>query len=470
MNFIIKEKLNLRYAIVFIFLLFSYQTEGANKKIYIDPGNTNLGRNGTIKNPYNSLDEIKLVSNATYYIKRSTILILHRPINFNSKTSIRIETYGEGNSPVINTKYVEKPININSSKNITIKDIHINGKSNSIYCIRVMGNSKDICVRNCNFTRAMWGIRLMGQENQEHIHNINIISCKISNTGDDGIYAQNINRLKIDSCQVNKVNQKWYTLGKAELQASGDGIQLENCSGFTVSNCNIDRTDTGNKFCVVANNSKKGMIMGNQLKGPSLKGSGGACIYLGFGTDSIRVCYNLLSHSPCGIYSHAKNIKLFKNILTENEIGMWLINTHNGVVVNNTFWNNPVALNAQNVHILNNIFYASSIKNHMLYLKKPFTENYNCYFIPKPNKLFDGYGSLVWFTFATGNGKHSIFCDPLFENNPDNNFNLVKSSPCIDKGCNKLTNWNLSLNYCGEAVDIGAKEFCSDIFSSKSTY
>jgi hypothetical protein len=470
MNLLIKDILNLKFTIIFIFLSFSFQTAGANKIIYIDPGNKNLGRNGTIKNPYNSWDEIKPVSNTIYKIKRSTMLILYRPLNFGSKTGITVETYGEGNIPVINTKYVEKPININSSENITIKDIHINGNSNSIYCIRIMGNSKDIYIKNCTFTRAMWGMRLMGQENQTHKHNINIISCKISNTGDDGIYAQNINRLKIDSCQITKVNQKWFTLGKAESQASGDGIQLENCSGFIVSNCKIDRTDTGNKFCVVANNSRKGEILGNQLKGPSPKGSGGACIYLGFVTDSIEVCYNLLSHSPCGIYSHAKSIKLFKNILTENGIGMWLINSINGVIVNNTFWNNAVALNAQNVHVLNNIFYASSIKHHMVYLKKPFTENYNCYFISEPNKLFDGYGSLVWFSFATGNGKNSIFCDPLFENNPDGNFNLVKSSPCIDKGSNKFRKWNLSINYCGDAVDIGAKEFCSDTFSSKSTY
>jgi hypothetical protein len=449
--------------IILLFVLCTcYRTDASvyADTVYINP-EYNAGNNdGSYKEPYKSWDDISVKSNTVYLIKRSTKLILIRPVNIPGKSNIFLGAYGDGSKPEIRTNSADKIMNVTHSKNVTISNISMSGNGGTTYCLRVLGESSNVRIVNCIFSGAIWGIRLIGFENGNQPANIHIKRSRIFNIGDDGIFAQNVHDMHIDSCDIRKVNQKWFRVGKSESQAPGDGIQMDRCRNISITNSTIDRTDTGNKFCIIANRTTNGQIKNNILKGPLKKGSGGASIYFGYGSDSMKVVNNQIYSSPCGIYSHARNNFVYRNIVEKNCVGAWFIDINEAMILNNTFWNNPIALKGSELRVFNNIFYASSLNDHLMHIQKNCETDYNCYFIRRPDMLFKQYGKLPAYTFRTGNGGKSIFGNPLLNAPGEGDFSLRESSPCIDKGLEKKVNEEVIYNQCGETIDIGAKEWC----------
>jgi len=442
-----------------LFLTVCHPIDSKNK-VYIDPENVSDTKpNGSKNNPYSSWDDVKPTSNTTYHIKRSTTLTLHKPISLHNKTNITVKAYGKGASPIIHTGQLNKPLNILSSRQIFIKDLYINGDEKSSHCIRINGKCRDIKIENCTLINAIWGIRLIGFKGKNKPIHITLNNISIKNMGDDGIFAQRISKLTIDSCKIQKVNQKWFTVGKKESESPGDGIQLDRCSNFTISHCNIDRTDTGNKFCLIANSSSNGEILNNTLKGPIKNGSG-ACMYIGYQSDSILIKSNIISDSPCGIYSHSRNLVVFKNILKNNKYGVIFLSKFHGTIINNTFWNNRIALKGSKMHILNNIFYTNNAKDRLVDLKPPFRINHNCFFVKEGDNPFKKHKAMKDLTEILHQGEHNIFSDPMIDEDPFGELRLMKSSPCIDQGTSYSVEGKQNIPYCGNAADIGAREFC----------
>lgn len=304
----------------------------------------------------------------------------------------------------------------------------------------------------------MWGIRLMGNGNVPATRNIRIHNCTINNIADDGIFAQNIHQLTIDSCQIARVNQKYLTTGTSEKEAPGDGIQLINCSNFSIEYCNIDRTDTGNKFAIIANQCKHGFIAYNQIQGPLSTANGGAAIYLGYTTDSITIAHNQIANSPCALYSHAKTQTIYRNIIYDNENGIWLHNTQNTMLLHNTLVNNNISIIGKNFHLYNNIIVNDSAKEPIIKLLGPIKSNFNCFFAPSMGQIFNNYISLKAYQQNTGNGNHSLFADPRFLASEKNNFALSPGSPCIDEGRILSTPELQAAPFYGNRPDIGAIE------------
>lgn len=460
--FTIPQKLKAVFFLGIIITISLCSVPASEKNIYIDPGNSaGTVKKGTKENPYSSFEEIKLNSQTTYLIKRSSRMILSRPLNIHGMNNITIADYGEGDKPVINTSYLAKPLDIYHSERIKIENIRIEGKGRNIFGIRVSGNSKDITIDNCQVENALWGIRLIGRSNLEPLKNIILKNTKIENIGDDGIFAMHVSKLLVDSCVIEKVNQKWFYAGKTESKAPGDAIQLEKCYDFTIQNSRLDRTDTGNKFAFIANNSVKGLIQHNTIKGPSSEGEGGAAIYLGYTSDSIDIVFNIIKNSPCAVYTHANNIKLYRNVLRNNEVGIWLKNTEKALLLNNTFMQNPLAVVGSNVEMFNNIFY-STTTDRMFKLKEPYKSDYNCFYTEAEYKLFEGYRDFKSYVNSTGNDNNSIYSDPLFTGNKGEKpgYYLEHNSPCIDKGKNITVKYNPGNEYCGNGLDMGAREYC----------
>ncbi|MFO8234689.1 MAG: right-handed parallel beta-helix repeat-containing protein [Bacteroidales bacterium] len=449
----------------FILFLLIYNvgcTNAAEKNVYINPDSQDGSeRKGTVENPYLSLDEVKLESNTNYYIRRSTRLILSRPLQIHGIQNVSFSAYGKGNNPVVLVQSLPKPLDIYHSQQIKIENLKIQGTGTNIFGVRISGQSNDITIESCNIENALWGLRLMGRSNQEPLKNIKVKNTTIQNIGDDGIFAMHVSGLMVDSCNINKVNQKWFYAGKTESQAPGDAIQLEKCYDFTIQNSQLDRTDTGNKFAFIANNSVKGLIQHNTIKGPSSEGEGGAAIYLGYTSDSIDLVSNIIKNSPCAVYTHANNITLHRNVLSNNEVGIWLKNTEKALLLNNTFMQNPLAVVGSNVEMFNNIFY-STTTDRMFKLKEPYKSDYNCFYAEAEYKFFEGYRDFKSYVNSTGNDNNSIYSDPLFTGNTEERpeYYLEHNSPCIDKGKNITVKYNPENEYCGNGLDMGAREYC----------
>jgi parallel beta-helix repeat protein len=441
--------------------LSSCHMGGSEQFIYIDPGSHGTDRgNGSAANPYTSWEQVKMQSNTTYYIKRSSQVVLNEPTDIHKKTNITIAAYGEGRMPLFHTGNLQKPFDIIHSQQINLHGIAFSGGDKSSYCLRIIGESSNINIRDCHFSQALWGIRIIGNPDGHMPKQIYIANTTVQETGDDGIFAQHASNLHIDSCHIRRVNQNWFKTGRSESQASGDAIQLYKCRSFTIKNNRLDRSDTGNKFALIASQSQNGLVSNNIIVGPSTEGKGGACIYLGKGSDNIHITDNILQGSRCGIYSHAGNIVFTKNTLTNNMSGGVFLDTRQALVINNTFWKNIIMLRGSNLEIFNNIFYSTGQKREKAFnLKAPYNSDYNCYF-PLPPKQSSNLEGALLLSLKTDRDKHSIYSDPLLAGKHQGGFLLTPSSPCIDQGTTRIERWGLLDDYCGKSVDIGASEYC----------
>jgi hypothetical protein len=456
-----------------LLLFFSPSSKETDRHIYIDPSHvSDIPGDGSLNNPYTSWDAIEIRSNTTYRFKKSTRLVLTRPLNILNKQDIMLTSYGEGNPPIIHTGNLKKPFHIHHSRQITIKNLSIQGETGTIYALRILGACQDILIKNCHITNAMWGIRIIGFREKQHPRRIQLSNTRIENIGEDGIFARYASELMVDSCHIAKVNQQWFRSEKPDSNASGDGIQLYNCANFTIQNSYIDRSDTGNKFCLIASGSTQGKILHNTMIGPSGKGNGGAAIYLGQRSDSIRILKNKLYDAPCGIYTHAKNLLIYKNILENNQTGAVVLDARRAMVINNTFVNNQTALKGSHIEILNNIFYARQTDQKMLYLTPPYRSDYNCFFIAEREEQMMQNSSLTWFGLTRERGKHSFFSDPMLDTSQKKDRTLKNHSPCIDRGMHPpvIAGFSYMDIPCGKGTDIGAAEFClSDKYTPQST-
>lgn len=426
---------------------------------YIDPSVTHGSyANGSLKHPYSTWDAVPKRSNMHYRVKRGTKLALLESISFSGVQNIHIDAYGKGEAPRIEAIGIRHTIDLYNCKEVSINNLTIKGNEGVISALRIKGNSSNIQLNNCSIQNTLWGIRLMGNGNVPATGNIRILNCTIKNIADDGIFAQNIHQLSIDSCQITKVNQKFISTGTSEEEAPGDGIQLINCANFSIEHCTIDRTDTGNKFAIIANQCKNGIIAHNQIQGPMSSANGGAAIYLGYTTDSITIAHNQITNSPCALYSHAKTQTIYRNIIVNNENGIWLHSAQNTMILHNTLVNNNISIIGKNFQLYNNIIVNDSATAPMLKLSGPIKSNFNCFYAPSVAQIFNRYLSLKTYQLHTGNGKHSLFAKPQFIAPKANNFNLAPSSPCIDEGRLISTPKLQAAPFEGNRPDMGALE------------
>ena len=326
-------------------------------KIYIDPDFTGIS-DGSVTHPYKGLADVPQQGDTAYLIKRGThheIPASYGNFNFYGENII-ICAYGEGVRPTI------QGANLRFGNNYaTIRDIEFLSHSPAFTNTNSLAHFGTIFNVKCS---GIWTFS----------RNTRFIGCEISGSGSNGIFVQQWDlsvdqHVEIAYCHIYEVNQSWHPdeeggEPKGQWDAFGDGIQFSTYRGtYHIHNCIVDRSDTGNKFCVIVNAHTNGghMITGiienNIMYGPQSYPDGGAIIYLGnvvgenlpspsaFHTCTIRKNRLIGSYSPMGdnwtgacLYANSTLMYVYGNLLKDTDYG-GLIGSYQG---QSEFYNNTV--------------------------------------------------------------------------------------------------------------------------------
>lgn len=267
-----------------------------NSVKYIDPTNAAAARNGSIENPYNNWSEVpdKNTPNRTYLFKRGTEHITSRFSTLNVQ-NVSFGAYGVGDRPkLISNESGSNSHHINfgffgndamRADNVSyIVGLDISSQSG----IATSGIRLDTgyIVKDCYIHDFYYGIRSTGNTigTAGAIENVYMDNVVIDNIQEDGYFIQNVNGVTILRSKVTRVNKLWFT-DPSDTAAPGDGIQINACGKLTIEDCEVDRSDTGNKFCVINTQFYNGAgafikINRNKFIVPKTTAYGGAGLYL----------------------------------------------------------------------------------------------------------------------------------------------------------------------------------------------
>lgn len=278
--------------------------EIVGKAIYIDTSYVGTEMLGTIEKPYNSWARVPKTPNTTYLFKRNTIIETSTGLGeFLNIENVRFGAYGFGNlRPIIRANAVSgnnffilsvrqyNNADLAERTNTKISGLAFHTVTPSL-CngLRLGSNSS---IENCYINGGVWGWRETGARvgDPNRIKNVSIKNSVIENTLDDGIFIQNVDNIEIDNVNVIKSNQNWAP-GVSQSIASGDGIQLNGVTKISIKNTLVDRSDTGNKFCIIISGVFQTLdnyviIDNNTLKAPKKTDQGGATLYISDIQDS----------------------------------------------------------------------------------------------------------------------------------------------------------------------------------------
>ncbi|MFU8805223.1 MAG: hypothetical protein ACNA8W_15520, partial [Bradymonadaceae bacterium] len=246
--------------------------------IYVDPDYAGGNSDGTIERPFTSLEHVpETTSNVAFLIKRGTSHSLSSRVAFKGD-NIMVGAYGEGDRP------------------------HLDG-SQGLECHGDDCLLRDLDIRSIRFgnyggpwanNARMFNTRIHGTPEIVFFGvNNKAIGVEVLNNTKNAIFIQQRdlsleNHTEIGYSYIHTINQVWFPDGKPETEASGDGIQFNPYRGsYHIHNNIIDRSDTGNKFCIINNPGNNGfhpvygLIEKNYLYGPKSYPSGGNVLYFG---------------------------------------------------------------------------------------------------------------------------------------------------------------------------------------------
>lgn len=424
--------------------------------VYVDPTNSDGGRDGSIENPYNAFTEITLQNDYTYKLKAGTTLTTATHLYCNGLSNVTFTSYGTGDLPKFiftgggSTSYC---IMFNSCSNITLDSWDVSG-NNAVWSVIRNDNSSGTTITNCELHDALYagddggfGIRSSGSIN------FRILNTHISYTGNDGFYCNgNSYNLEIGYCRVEYVNQSEPNT-PGNNSGGGDGIQLNGrYDGYHIHHTIIDRNvdSIGNKYCLLVDqaatspvldggiieyctfrhnaNVLGGVILGHNLntivryntfEGPyggegAIKLSGGSCqgtlIYgnkfYNIAGKGITLGY---SYSGSGNWGPSTGTKIYNNVF----YNLSAYGTNWGCI-----WNDRTTAECKN-----NIFHMNGNTS------AAFT-NYSGAIWTLSNNCFDALSSVG----NSGQGTNAVVANPLFVDAPNKDFHLTAVSPCINAG------------------------------------
>ncbi len=386
---------------------------------------------GSIDYPYNSFDDFKFKADCTYAIKRGTTLT-YEAVSF-TLSGITICSYGDSEDrPVLKSTTTDAhaiKAYSEDQEDLIIRDLEVYAPD-ALSCI-VFGSGNNLSVINCLLHGAGWGFRAIGTSN------VFVYNTEIHTTLDDGMFLARCNDIEISNCYIHDVNQNWEPPETPESEAGGDAIQFQTCDVWHVHHNYLDRTNSGNKFCFISNNTeqKEGVFEYNHCIGPTTSGSS---VYFHNG-DGIIIRYNILE-IPDGysVYS-VKGSALIHNNLCINPNNAISVGS-SSKIYNNLFYGFNIAIQGDNLEAINNLFYPLT-EDYTIFKGDDITESNN--FLPE-----DTSGDYI-----PGEAK---FTDP------DNyDFTLQKESDCIGAGLDvSITNDIIGTSIPqGNSPDIGPYEF-----------
>lgn len=189
--------------------------------------------------------------------------------------------------------------------NINIINLEIHGGN---ICIQVRSYGDNINVINCTLHDAQYAIWLRANNGDGFNSNFTVTGCEIYNTLDDGIYGYKIHRPVIRHNHIHHVNMNWKPPSTSQKIAAGDGIQLIFIDNPVIEFNRIDRSATGNKFCLIISGTNdvhpnQWQISNNEFLLPIATSEGGAGIYIYDLKPStvVEFAFNQVAGSMCAI-------------------------------------------------------------------------------------------------------------------------------------------------------------------------
>jgi len=403
-----------------------------SEAVYIDPNYKKNDSDGSIERPFADFKTIDWVENTVYAIRRGSVLETESILI--TKKGVTLASYGKGSRPVLRCSTDKHAVSTDytGTDDITFRDLEIVAPQ-SISGLIIRDNSQNARIINLKIFGGSWGIRALN-----YLDNLLIENCEVYGSKDDGIFIKNSTNIEISHCFIHDVNKNWRPPTTPEESAAGDGIQFEACNNWHVHHNQIDRTDTGNKFCFISNNPTQndGIFEYNYLSGPKIDGSS---VYIGDGSKII-VRYNYIvgpSNSP--IYTHSEDILVHHNIFANITGPLFASKTSR--IYNNVFYKMPIAIQGGKTEAINNI-YALSSDLWDAYKVKQLDESNNLHF--------------------KGDSRENSFSgDPAFVNALEGDFHLLTGSDCIDRGKNVGIYADIDGNPIptGNEPDIGPYEY-----------
>jgi hypothetical protein len=419
--------------------------------IYIDPSSATPGDGSSPSTPLASWEDANLQSDTAYVQKRGTTDNITSAIV--APDDVLLGAYGTETEP--------RPIIYDTSTDITYM-IQIAGDRVTVRDLEIVsprptsgihfaagywpedGMAWNNSVHGVDANNyLMWGIRVFGA-NTKVLHN------EIYFIGDDGIFAQYMPNIEIGYNDISKVNQKWFE-NENESHSSGDGIQFSQNTGFYIHHNTVDRTDTGNKFCIIVQPNEAGSfgLVENNVCRTSDKVTG---LYAAYGNYELIVRNNVFEYpgsdrKGIGVYSHCTEPRIYNNVFIGHSqaINLWQTSAE-AQIHHNTFYNigwaairGRVAQSTAD----NNIFALDDGAVAITYDNGPTeTMSHNL------------------FTHADQTqGAHAIVGDPLFVDAAQDNFHLQANSPAVNAGTNTGIDQDAEGNSRVDAPDLGAFEF-----------
>ncbi|MBT4819487.1 MAG: right-handed parallel beta-helix repeat-containing protein [Lentisphaerae bacterium] len=304
--------------------------------VHIDP-TANVGHtaDGSRERPFASLERIQWRDGGVYVLRRGTVLEAKAFTVW--KKDVTLASYGEGKRPVIRCVSVaagrtnQHAIRADVAPSLTIRDLEIVAPK-ATSCIRLNERCSGARVTNCLLRGAVWGIRAF------RLSGLTIVDTEVRDIKDDGMFIMGVTDMEIAHCFVHDVNQNWRPPYTSQKEAGGDAIQFLNCDRWHVHHCELDRANSGNKFCFISNGPKQkmGIFEHNLTRGPLTTGDGGASVYFHDG-DGLIVRHNtILAPSPGMLYSHSTNLNVYGNVVVGVSGGVFA--SKSARVAHNVFW------------------------------------------------------------------------------------------------------------------------------------
>ena len=461
------------FILVLILILLYGAVAFSQTNIYINPLNTNdPEEDGSMDNPFDSWSDITIQDNHNYYQMRGTADTIGIHIALYRNTNVGLGAYGSGDIlPIIafdNGGTGSELMSISASSGISIDSLHLSGEpSFPDAVIKVAGDWQvggwdmdGLTVTNCNIHNGQWNFFMI--EASTTYRNITVLDSEIHHSWDDCMYFDHGDLVEVGYCNIYNANQKYFD---NPATAGGDGIQFHGTKTAHVHHCTIDRGDTGNKFCIIYNETggyTNGWILieNNILTTPISSGDGGAGIFLKQCPGAI-VRYNEIKSNPAeggvvGIYAENDTLLCYYNIFKELPEGVMSGNTDYTEVNNCVFYYNQgmdVDGNGGGyLGLKNNIFFyfpgktSWSVRDNWV---ATFENDYNCYNYQYPDMLAN-----------VTLGGNSTINDPQFVD-PGTNFRLSATSPLLNVG----TDLSIPIDYDstivpqGTGPEIGTYEF-----------
>jgi len=125
-----------------------------------------------------------------------------------------------------------------------------------------------------------------------YINELLFDGCIVHSTRDDSVYVYKAHRFTFKNGLIHHSNLNWKAPETSQKVAAGDGMQLILCDRVSIEGNTIDRSHTGNKFCIIfsgsagSNNTPKVpdnfiQINNNTFIQPIKTNQGGAGLYFG---------------------------------------------------------------------------------------------------------------------------------------------------------------------------------------------